>query len=95
MGGIVDIKFFFGGSDPRKVIDKYHRYVNGWALHPFWSSGWHQSRWGYNSSSLLLEVVSNYTKYQLPLDVMWSDLDYMKDRKDFSLDTDYFLVLDM
>jgi alpha-glucosidase len=90
VGGIVELKFIFGGANPREAIEKYHRYVNGWALHPFWSSGWHQSRWGYKSSQELLEVVANYTKYNLPLDVMWSDLDYMDSRKDFTLDVANF-----
>lgn len=94
VGGILELKFFFGGSDPRTVIDKYHRYVNGWTLHPFWSSGWHQSRWGYKSSKELREVVANYSANDLPLDIMWSDLDYMNNRKDFTLDPNNYIADD-
>jgi alpha-glucosidase len=45
VGGIIDFKFFIGSS-AKEVIAKYHRYLNGWAIHPFWSSGYHQSNWG-------------------------------------------------
>ena len=29
---------------------------------PFWSLGFHQNRWGYDSSWKLLEVVNSYRK---------------------------------
>lgn len=33
------------------AIKKYHQYLGGgWALHPFWVHGFHQSRWGYKTS---------------------------------------------
>ncbi len=80
IGGIIDFKFFIGGT-AKEVITKYHKYLNGWAIHPFWSSGYHQSCWGqYKSSKILLEVVQNFTNLDLPIDIMWSDLDYMEEK---------------
>jgi alpha-glucosidase (family GH31 glycosyl hydrolase) len=35
----------------------------------------------------LVDAVSNYTKFNLPLDVQWSDIDYMDNYKDFTYDT--------
>lgn len=61
-GGVLEFKFFVGGDSPKEVIRKYHRYVNGWTLHPFWASGWHQCRWGYENSTVLKEVIAKYAE---------------------------------
>ena len=46
---------------------------------PFWSFGFHQCRWGYQNSSDLLEVLSRYESNKIPLDTIWTDIDYMLD----------------
>lgn len=37
VGGNIYLKFFLGDSKPENVIKAYHRYIKGFALHPFWS----------------------------------------------------------
>jgi alpha-glucosidase (family GH31 glycosyl hydrolase) len=37
-------------------------------------------RWGYANISVLEEVVANYTAVDLPLEVVWSDIEYMSTR---------------
>jgi alpha-glucosidase len=93
MGGIIDLNFFLGGdaeSAPETVVKQYHSYLGGWTLQPFWSFGFHQCRWGYQNVSQLEEVLGNYSQYKLPLDVMWSDIDYMRSYIDFTIDQDRF-----
>ena len=36
VGGIAEIKFFIG-TTIESVIKQYHRYINGYSLHPFWA----------------------------------------------------------
>ncbi|CAD8093798.1 unnamed protein product [Paramecium sonneborni] len=90
IGGIIHIKMFLGDESPRNVIKKYHNYLGGWILPPFWSFGFHQSRWGYSNSQKLVEVVQQYQKHQIPIDTIWSDIDYMKDKQIFSIDQNRF-----
>jgi lysosomal alpha-glucosidase len=39
IGGVIHLKLFFGNDKPDNAIIKYHDYLGGWILHPFWSSG--------------------------------------------------------
>ena len=84
-GSIIEFKFFLGNKYPESAIKQYHRYANGVALTPFWSHGWHQSRWGIKDFDMFKTVIDNYTKYSLPLDTIWSDIDYLDDFKDFTI----------
>ena len=78
LGGIIHIKLFIGTSMD-DALEKYHDYLGKYIVPPFWSMGFHQCRWGYRSADALEEVVSNYRKNKLPIDVIWSDIDYMDD----------------
>lgn len=37
-------------------------------------------RWGYANMSVLQDVVSNYSAAGLPLETVWSDIEYMSNR---------------
>lgn len=39
---------------------------------------------------MLLDVIKNYEANDLPLDTIWSDIDYMIDYEDFSIDETRF-----
>jgi len=39
---------------------------------------------------MLREVYENYTQYNIPLDTLWSDIDYMENYKDFTYDPKNF-----
>lgn len=65
------------GTKPDAVIAKYFKIVGQPVLIPQWALGWNQCRWGYQNLSIVKEVVANYSANDLPLDVQWSDIDYM------------------
>ena len=47
-------------------------------------------RWGYKSVDELGEVVAKYRAADIPLEAMWTDIDYMDGYLDFSLDPNRF-----
>lgn len=49
-----------------------------------------ECRWGYQSVEELAEVVAKYKAADIPLEVMWTDIDYMDGYRDFSLDPNHF-----
>ena len=94
VGGIIDFNFFVGNdaadAKPETVVKQYHTYLGGWTLQPFWSFGFHQCRWGYHSISDLKGVLDGYASNNLPLDVIWTDIDYMDSFVDFTIDKTNF-----
>ncbi|POM69554.1 Alpha-glucosidase [Phytophthora palmivora] len=89
IGGVLDFNIVVGPT-PAKVVSQYTKLIGRPKLMPYWSYGFHQCRWGYGSVDALRTVVSKYKSNNLPLDVIWSDIDYMKSYHDFTLDPTNF-----
>ena len=85
-GGMLEIYVMLGPS-PEDVMRQYVELVGLPSMPPRWSLGSHQSKYGYPNVGHLREVVENYTKANLPLEVIWSDIDYMQTWKDFTWDS--------
>jgi len=74
-------------------VSNYFKIIGNPVLVPQWAYGWNQCRWGYTHVSDVRAVVDNYKKNDLPLDVAWSDIDYLQDYRDFEFDQDRFKEL--
>ena len=85
LSGVIDL-YFFSGPDPKDVIQQYVSEIGLPAMQPYWALGYHQCRWGYDTVESLETVVENFKKFDIPLETIWSDIDYMDGYKDFTND---------
>eukprot|EP00767_Chilomastix_cuspidata_P000909 gnl/Chilomastix_cuspidata/1263.p1 GENE.gnl/Chilomastix_cuspidata/1263~~gnl/Chilomastix_cuspidata/1263.p1 ORF type:complete len:863 (+),score=278.11 gnl/Chilomastix_cuspidata/1263:26-2614(+) len=91
VGGNIDM-LIFTGETPMDVIRSYQHAVGLPVAVPRWVLGWHQSRWDgeYSTIDYLEYVVSSYEEYGIPLDNLFTDIDYMDGWRVFTLDPDRF-----
>lgn len=94
LGGSIDLFFFDGPSQP-EVTKQYQLGAIGLpAMQQYFSFGYHQCRWGYQNWTVLQEVVDNFRNYNIPLENIWTDIDYMNRYRDFDMDPNTFPVLE-
>ncbi|KAF9047043.1 glycoside hydrolase family 31 protein [Hymenopellis radicata] len=91
IGGMVDFYFLAGSeTSPVEVAKQYAEVVGLPAEVPYWSFGFHQCRFGYSDFVDVAGVITNYSEANIPLETMWTDIDYMDRRRIFTVDPDYF-----
>lgn len=56
------------------------------AMQQYFTFGYHQCRWGYTNWTEVKDVVANFEKFEIPLENMWTDIDYMHGYRDFDND---------
>jgi alpha-glucosidase len=94
LGGVFDF-WFFAGESPIEVTQQYAQVAGLPALSPYWGLGFHQCRYGYRDVFNLAEVVQNYSRAEIPMETLWTDIDYMDRRRTFSIDPDRFPITEM
>ncbi|CCX06613.1 family 31 glycosyl hydrolase [Pyronema domesticum] len=89
IGGVLDF-YFMAGPTAENVAAQYTQIVGLPAMHAYWGLGSHQCRWGYKTADEVAGVIANYSAAGIPLETMWTDIDYMDGHRVFSLDPKNF-----
>ena len=84
VSGKDDIYFIFGSL--ADICAEFSGLVGRSPLVPYWALGAQQCRWSYPNADKVDEVIAEYQEKDLPLSVVYLDIDYMDDYKDFTVD---------
>jgi maltase-glucoamylase len=82
--------FFMMNDKIQNVVQNYYNLVGKPVLLPRWAYGWHQSRFGYNTTQALRDVFDGFRHHNLPLDGLWSDIDVLHEFRDFTVEEEFF-----
>uniref|UniRef100_A0A8C4WV05 Neutral alpha-glucosidase AB n=1 Tax=Eptatretus burgeri TaxID=7764 RepID=A0A8C4WV05_EPTBU len=87
--GIVDA-FLLLGPLPTDVFRQYAALAGTQALPPLFALAYHQSRWNYNDEDDVLAVDAGFDKHNLPMDVIWLDIEHTDGKRYFTWDSNKF-----
>ena len=85
LGGTLDF-YFFSGPSPQKVIEQYGALIGLPTWQPAWGFGFHLCRWGYMDVNDTRTQVEKMREADIPLEVMWNDIDLYHALRDFTTD---------
>lgn len=87
--GIVDV-FFLLGPKPYDIFKQYSELTGTAPLPPLFSLAYHQCRWNYNDQEDVISVSDGFDHHDIPMDVMWLDIEYTDSKKYFTWDPSRF-----
>ena len=86
-----ELNSFIKSDNPLKnIVTQFRNLIGQSYIAPRWALGFMQSRWGYRTEQDIRTVYESYKKAGIPLDSICLDIDYMKDYKDFTVDSEKF-----
>ncbi|KAL4920400.1 glycosyl hydrolases family 31-domain-containing protein [Aspergillus aurantiobrunneus] len=89
IGGVLDF-YFIAGPSPRDVAMQYAEITQLPLMTPYWGLGYHQCKYGYQDVYEVAAVTANYSVNDIPLETIWTDIDYMDRRRIFTIDPERF-----
>lgn len=78
------------GESAYDVVKQFRRIIGRSYIPPKFAFGFGQSRWGYKTREDFEKAVDGYRKNHIPMDMLYMDIDYMQDYKDFTLNEENF-----
>lgn len=73
------------GKSELDIIKQFRELIGKSYLPPYYSFGVGQSRWGYSCKDDILRIINDYEKLDMPLDLIYMDIDCLDNFKDFTL----------
>lgn len=78
------------GETPYDIVKQFRRIIGRSYIPPKFAFGFGQSRWEYRTKEDYREVAEGYRNNHIPMDMIYMDIDYMQDYKDFTLNEENF-----
>lgn len=78
------------GQNAYDIVKQFRKLIGQSYIPPKFAFGYAQSRWGYKTKQDYREVAREYRKNHIPIDMIYMDIDYMQDFKDFTLNEQNF-----
>eukprot|EP00117_Sycon_ciliatum_P017449 scpid32873/ scgid16435/ Neutral alpha-glucosidase AB; Alpha-glucosidase 2; Glucosidase II subunit alpha len=87
--GIIDV-FVMLGPKPHDLFRQYAALTGPTPLPPMFSIAYHQCRWNYNDQEDVYGVNKGYEDHDIPVDVIWLDIEHTDGKKYFTWDVAKF-----
>ncbi|TNN17347.1 Neutral alpha-glucosidase AB isoform 2 [Schistosoma japonicum] len=87
--GLIDL-YVFMGHTPSEVMNSYASLVGTTRLPPLFAIAYHQCRWNYNDEADVLFVDKQFDEYEMPVDVLWLDIEHTDGKRYFTWDRTKF-----
>ncbi|XP_037807600.1 neutral alpha-glucosidase AB [Lucilia sericata] len=83
--GIIDA-FILMGPTPIDTFKQYTSLTGTANLPQLYTLAYHQCRWNYNDAKDVETVSTKFDEYDIPMDIMWLDIEYTDGKKYFTWD---------
>ena len=78
------------GENAYDIVKQFREIIGKSYIPPKFAFGFGQSRWGYKTKEDFRKVLKGYRENHIPLDMIYMDIDYMQDYKDFTVNEKNF-----
>ncbi len=78
------------GESAYDIVKQFRKMIGRSYIPPKFGFGFGQSRWGYKTKEDFVRVAEGYRKNDIPIDMIYLDIDYMQDYKDFTVNEENF-----
>ena len=84
------VLYVITGESSYDIVKQFRKIIGRSYIAPKFAFGFGQSRWGYKTKEDFKEVLDNHRRAHVPLDMIYMDIDYMDNFKDFTVNGEEF-----
>eukprot|EP01083_Nonionella_stella_P086344 239870_1 len=87
--GVIDV-YLLPGPTPTDVSYQYAFLTGFPQMPPMFATAYHQCRWNYRNEEDVKEVDAKFDEHDIPVDVIWLDIEHTDGKKYFTWDSNHF-----
>lgn len=81
--------YIIEGENAYHIAKQFRKLIGRSYIPPKFAFGFGQSRWGYKTRKDFMNVANGYRDNHIPIDMIYMDIDYMEDYKDFTVSEEF------